>query len=179
MKKRVLALAAAGVMVVGLSACGNKAETAEKAAETAEAAAEEEKTAEEEAEESVETAEEIISEETQGDAPVDMYENMPLGTYESDVRAWSVTVRADGTYEMLGGHGIEEAEPFTGTWEQTTVDMGDEMYADGLRFYTNGEEEMVWIWDGERFIVGPWEGEDALYEHMIRTAGPEFSIEGK
>ena len=176
MKKRFFAVFIAGVMVCALPGCGKEAETAETAAEKVEQTAEE---TEEQAEEAAETAEEIIAEETEGDAPADQYSDMPLGTYESAEMAREVTIFADGTFEMLGGHGVEDPEPFTGTWEQTTIDMGDEMYADGLKLFMDGEEFMEWIWDGERFIVGPWEGEDALYEHMIRTKGPEFSIEGK
>ncbi|MBQ2679461.1 MAG: hypothetical protein IJF98_04620 [Firmicutes bacterium] len=176
MKKRFFAVFIAGVMVCALPGCGKEAETAETAAEKVEQTAEE---AEEQAEEAAETAEEIIAEETEGDAPADQYSDMPLGTYESAEMAREVTIFADGTFEMLGGHGVEDPEPFTGTWEQTTIDMGDEMYADGLKLFMDGEEFMEWIWDGERFIVGPWEGEDAQYEHMIRTKGPVYSIDGE
>lgn len=179
MKKRFLAVFIAGTMVLALSACGKKDEAVQQAAEVKESAAEIQEQAEEEAAEAAEETEEIMAQETEGDAPAGLYDDMPLGTYESDLRAWEITILADGTFEMLGGHGVEDPEPFTGTWEQTTIDMGDEMYADGLRFFMDGEENMVWIWDGEKFLVGPWEGEDALYEHMIRTAGPELSITGQ
>ncbi len=116
-----------------------------------------------------------------GDPSVDeqLFANMPLGKYESKEMAREVTVFADGTYEMIGGHGVENPEPFKGTWEAKTIDLGNEMMADGVYFYENGEELMYWIYDDhETFIVGPWEGKDALYEHMVRTEKPEMAVEG-
>ena len=171
MKKRVFAFILASAMTFGASACGKTEKEPEKEAQ----AVVNEKDSETAEKEEIE---EIPPEEIKGDRPADYYENMPYGVYKSNMFAREVHIKENGVFEDYMGHGEASFEPEIGTWEQTQIDMGNEMLADGLILYRDGKEYMTMIWDGDRFYIES-DANEGMVEYMERVEqGEEISSDG-